>query len=667
MRRNVYIVDLGTGTNRNLLPLAAGLISSYSKTIPHIRDHFDIHIRFLRQDPKEMVNSFDEPVLVAFSCYIWNFQATLHLARLTKQKFPNALIVFGGASVPKRPERIKFFFEEYPFIDILAKGEGEFTFADILLFLLKEKELAAVNGIAFRSLENQDGFVITPLRDRIPDLNVIPSPFLDGTFDVLMQQYGSHVTGTVWETDRGCPFSCTFCDWGGADVTKISKFAVERLYEELKWMSRNRIFYIYGADANFGIFYDRDFAIAERLADLCMKTGYPKFLMINWTKNSHEKIVAIADVLRRGGVQTNVTLAVQSFHHETLKAIKRVNIKPEGLVKLKSAFHDRNLSTYTELILGLPEETYPIFVAGLNQAMTNRLDDHFVIYLCTILENTEMSSPEYIQKYRIEIRNCQVALTRRVFDKEIPVEIEKVVVGNSAMPVREWRRAYRTGYFAAVLYNFRVAFFVINYLHTQFGIIRTDWVEFLLDLVMRHPGDYPNLERALNHIEKQIEMILQSISSVSKVEGLGEIVLSPYEALLYLLLEDKETLYAELKSITRHFCRSRQYEIPAEIFDEIFLYQKIRMPVWPSPRERFYDFKTNVPEYFRAMTAGEILPTIGKIRMGVELIVPIEDFKSKFDAFFARVRSGHTFNIYDIKICTQEEFNVSAHRSIAHV
>jgi len=316
--KNVYIVDLGTGTNRNLLPLGAGYIASYAKTFTQIRENFKIHIHFLRQDPQVMVSSFQDPSIVAFSCYIWNFQATIHLARLVKEHFPKALIVLGGASVPKRPERIKFFFDQYPFLDVLVQGEGEYTFADILLSQIEGRDFATVNGIACRSLQNKDGFTITSPRARIPDLNVIPSPFLDGTFDLLMKDYGPHVTGTVWETNRGCPFSCTFCDWGGADVVKISKFAEERLTLELQWMSRNRIFYIYGADANFGIFYERDLAIAQKLAELCTNTGFPKFLMINWTKNSHERIVAIADILRQGGVQTNVTLAVQSFNYETL-------------------------------------------------------------------------------------------------------------------------------------------------------------------------------------------------------------------------------------------------------------------------------------------------------------------------------------------------------------
>jgi len=292
--------------------------------------------------------------------------------------------------------------------------------------------------------------------------------------------------------------------------------------------------------------------------------------------------------------------------------------------------------------------------------MTARLDDHFVIYLCTILENTEMSTPEYIQKYQIEIRTCQVAMTRRVFDKNIPVEVEKIVVGTSAMPIAEWRRSYRTGYFIAVLYNFRVAFFVMNYFHYQLGITRTDWVEFVLnEVIQAAKSDYPVMKRALDHIEKQMDMILGGISSVSKVEGLGEMVLSPYEALLYLLLENKDDLYEELQRITQRFCRRHNYEISANNLNDIFLYQKIRMPVWPLPQERSHEFKTNIPYYFQAMLLGQALPALIEQTVNVELTVSDQKFNSKLDAFFARLRSGHTFNIYDVNIQGSYEIQAS--------
>lgn len=648
-KENAYIIDLGTGTNRNLLPLASGLIASYCKSQEEIRRRYNIQIRFLRESPQTMVAGFDSPTVLAFSCYVWNFQATLHLAQLAKKRFPKAALIFGGPSLPKSPEKLKLFFEKYPFIDIAVKGEGEYTFADLLL-MLPLRKLSQVKGIVFRSSESPDGFVVTDQRERIADLNTIPSPFLDGTFDLLLEKYGAHVTGTVWETDRGCPFSCTFCDWGGADVNRISKFDSERLIDELKWMSRHKIFYIYGADANFGIFFERDLELAQKLSDLCSASGYPKFLMINWTKNSHERIVTIADCLRKGGVRTNVTLAMQSFHRDTLKAIKRVNIKPDSLLKLKEAFHDRHLPTYTELILGLPEETFSTFMAGIEQAMTLRLDDHFVIYLCTMLVNTEMDSDLYRKKYRFETRICSVGMSRRTFYSGNPLEVEEIVVGTSTLPLEDWQRAYLNGYFTVALYNFRSAFFVMNYLHLQFGVVRTQFVDFLVRELERNSFGYPALQQALKHIKKQRDMILDNASSISTVDGLGEVHLSPYEALLFIFLENIDQFYADLKMITEEFCAVSKINISKEIIDDLFFYQKIRMLVWASPPKKSYDFQTNIPEYFEAMTTGEKLPEILNQPMSVECVIPEQHFDNKIQFAINRVQSGHTVHVYKIKV-----------------
>ncbi|SVE17987.1 uncharacterized protein METZ01_LOCUS470841, partial [marine metagenome] len=53
---NVYLVDLGTGTDRNLLPLGIGFLSSYCNKFPEIREQFNIELRFLRTGTKEMVD-----------------------------------------------------------------------------------------------------------------------------------------------------------------------------------------------------------------------------------------------------------------------------------------------------------------------------------------------------------------------------------------------------------------------------------------------------------------------------------------------------------------------------------------------------------------------------------------------------------------------------------
>ena len=72
--------------------------------------------------------------------------------------------------------------------------------------------------------------------------------------------------GLIIETNRGCPYGCTFCDWGSATLSRIRKFDIERVFAELEWCAEARLRAIGIADANFGIF-ERDVEIAEQIAD----------------------------------------------------------------------------------------------------------------------------------------------------------------------------------------------------------------------------------------------------------------------------------------------------------------------------------------------------------------------------------------------------------------
>jgi putative methyltransferase len=661
MKRNVYLVDLGTASNRNLMPLGVGLISAYAASRPAVAEAFDIDIHFLRGDNAEIVKSFDNPKVIGFACYTWNFRASMRLAAMCREAFPEAIIVAGGYSVPKRPERIAAFYDANPWIDVLVHGEGEFTFAGLLEAVARGDDLASVKGITFRRADAPGGFLTTERRERIADLNDLPSPFLNGTFDKIMAKYGSRVTGVVWETNRGCPFACTFCDWGNADVNKVKQFAIDRLDAEIEWIARNKIFYIYLADANFGIFYDRDLDIAGRLAARAKARGFPGFMAINWTKNSHERIIDIADKLKEGGISTSVTLAVQSFNTGTLDAIKRRNIKHDSLLKLKKAYHDRDLPTYTEMILGLPGESYETFVAGLNQASTARLADHWVFHLCTLLENTAMESKEHREKYGIVTRKVEAAIARRGYGERDEVsEIEELVVGTAAMPVPEWRKAYMVGYLSAALYNFRSAFFPMRWLKQELGIDYTDFVEWLIEDVEMRPAEYPRLAKGVGHVRQQQRLLLDSIASLSPVAELGGNLALPHEGALAVLLGDSEELYRDLRKALRRFADENSLQVTDALIDDIVRYQQARMPTWPLPKETRVVFRHNVADYFDAIASGREPPALERQEQAIEVAVAPTKADNAFAFAGQRTRSGHTIKIYDVAIVGRDQ---SAERS----
>ena len=111
---------------------------------------------------------------------------------------------------------------------------------------------------------------------------MIPSPYLTGLFD----NYGdAPVTSITIETNRGCPYGCTFCDWGSATMSRIRKFDLDRVFAELEWAAQRGIAGIGFADANFGIL-ERDVAIAEKVAELKATYGFPLHCATNYAKNT---------------------------------------------------------------------------------------------------------------------------------------------------------------------------------------------------------------------------------------------------------------------------------------------------------------------------------------------------------------------------------------------
>ena len=178
-------------------------------------------------------------------------------------------------------------------------------------------------------------------------------------------------------------------------------FKKEKLGKELEWMAKNKMEYIFGTDANFGIL-PQDLEIVDMIAESGRKTGYPKYFIINWLKNSNKKMLQIVEKLKEGGVHTQLTMSMQSLNPATLEAIGRTNMDFLEFEELKKESAERGISTYTELILGLPEDSYETILATLEKCLDRRRNHFLVVYLLRLLDATKMAEPEYVKRYGIK-------------------------------------------------------------------------------------------------------------------------------------------------------------------------------------------------------------------------------------------------------------------------
>ncbi|MBM3571790.1 MAG: radical SAM protein, partial [Alphaproteobacteria bacterium] len=385
--------------------------------------------------------------VVGFSIYVWNVRLSLEIARRLKAERPDRLVVVGGPQVPDQPEA---FLRANPFIDVLVHNEGEQT----LLKLLEhypQSDWSRFDGISY--IAPDGGFVRKPNAVRFRDIAQVPSPFLTGTFQPLIDANPQETWIVLWETNRGCPFQCTFCDWGSATAAKVLQFDVDRLTQEIDWFSSHKVEFVFCCDANFGIL-PRDVEIAQRVADNKKRHGYPKALSVQNTKNATERAYLTQKILSDAGLNKGVALSLQSVDHVTLTNIKRQNISLDTYLELQKRFTRDNVETYSDLILGLPGETFESFVNGVAQVIESGQHNRIQFNNLSILPNAEMGNPDYQAKFgMVTVESRIINIHGAIEESEDGIyETQQLVVATHAMPPEDWRRTRSFGWMTALLH-----------------------------------------------------------------------------------------------------------------------------------------------------------------------------------------------------------------------
>lgn len=448
--KRVSFIQIGDSFgHQRYLPYSVGLLQAYAQFRLSDPEMFRFGLPlYSKMPPVEAVNYLAGSDLLCFSVYVWNFALSREIARLYKEINPDAVIVFGGPQVPESRQGLLSLMEKNPFIDIACYTEGEEPFLKILE-QLEYRSWDKVPGIAFR---RERRVLTTEPAAQIDDLDLIPSPYLSGVFDRLLEDNPDVKWSALMETNRGCPFTCAFCYWGAGERQRIRRYSIERVHAELEWFARHQIEFVFCCDANFGIL-PRDMHIAQRVAKQKERSGYPGAFSVQSTKNSTGRILALQKLLNDAGLQKGVNLALQSLHQPTLTAIQRSNITSDTYCDLLSIFNKAGIPAFSDLILGLPEETYDSYTAGVEQVIRHGQHNRIQFINLTILENTAMADPAYIQRYGLQIVDSLVVAHHTSLTGESGVdETQRLVVGTAAMPLEDWVKARVFSWFVALFY-----------------------------------------------------------------------------------------------------------------------------------------------------------------------------------------------------------------------
>jgi radical SAM superfamily enzyme YgiQ (UPF0313 family) len=592
-------------SGQNYLPYAAGLLEAYVRKYARRPERYAFALPIYSRIPvQQAVDRLLGADVVGFSAYVWNIRISLEIARRLKAARPETLIVFGGPQVPDRAEA---FLRRNPFIDIVCHGEGEAVF----LGLLENYPSRTWDNVPSVSWLRTDGTFVNKARaERLKDISVIPSPYLSGIFDPLMKANPQERWLILWETNRGCPFQCTFCDWGSAIAAKVSQFDMERLLREIDWFAGNRIEFIFCCDANYAMLA-RDYDITKYVAETKAKVGYPKALSVQNTKNGTDRAYRVQKLLSDAGLNKGVAIALQSVDPETLTAIKRHNISTESFKELQRRFTRDRVETYSDLILGLPGETYDSFAEGVSDVIANGQHNRIQFNNLSILPNAEMGDPEYQKKYgmvTVETKIINIHGSLAESQEEIS-EMQDLVIATASMPREDWVRTRTFGWMTAFLHFDKVLQIPLILAHEVCGLSYRTMIEaFLDDRADRYPV-LSSIKRFF--IDKARDIQGGGAEYCHSAEWLDIYWPADEYVLIKLCVEGKlKDFYGEAGKLLAELLAEEQLELPAAILSQAVAlnHALIKLPFQPDDLELETGF--NIWDFYRAALVGDVVPLV---------------------------------------------------------
>ncbi|MEH6551323.1 MAG: radical SAM protein [Pseudomonadales bacterium] len=358
----------------------------------HFRDADEIVIWQQNELPQLLAEAQEaaslglQPV-VGLSVYTWNAAEFLELSHTLKQACADLLIVAGGPHVQEAQEYLGI----EP-VDLIVLGEAEITF-QLWLDCHSPAQWSQVDGIAFM----EDGVLLeTPERPRMRELDQIPS-----ALDVvaLCNEQGEPLYESIsYETSRGCPFKCAFCEWGtGAIGSKMHQFSMARIERDWRKIVASGISNIWLADSNFGALKD-DLAKAELICELKQNTGLPRTFATSWSKKHSPRVQTIVLMLHNNGLLPHYQLALQTLTPLALELSNRKNMAANKYEPIAREMAQAGVPIAAELIWGLPGDNLADFEANLDQLLATFPNINIFGY--TLLPGTEFY--ERREEYQID-------------------------------------------------------------------------------------------------------------------------------------------------------------------------------------------------------------------------------------------------------------------------
>lgn len=395
-KTKIHLLDLAhtysVDDSAMLVPLGLGYLKAY--LLQEMGDEVEVKI-FKHPEKALAAAAEDKPDIFGFANYVWNRQLNLKVGHYLKSQHPDALFVAGGPNIDIDEEGRTKFLKKFDFLDFVVTDSGEVPLKELVDWWRTDRGNMDALPQNMVWLEGET-LKTTPVRPAKKHVEGIPSPYLGGHLDEFL------ALGMIplFETNRGCPFQCTFCAWGMSAQNLVRQFELETALQEIEYVGeRSNAVYWIVCDANFGML-KRDVEIAKKIRSIKDKKGLPHKCHVWLAKNATERNLEIGGILDDMVVPV---MAVQSLSEEVLKNVKRDNISLDTYASYQKKFHDKGAVTYSDVIIPLPGETMKSHLDGIDQLFemeVDRIHNHNM----WLLPGSEINSTETWKKFGFKTR-----------------------------------------------------------------------------------------------------------------------------------------------------------------------------------------------------------------------------------------------------------------------
>lgn len=347
-----------------------------------------------------------EPSVLCFSQYKWNCLLQDDIARKARERWPRALIIYGGPEQNTKHD-IEWF-KKYPWVDAVCAegGYGEPVLTHIL-------DHYAKGSVDFSQVPN----VRYPGPGRLVQMSTARVDVRSFQWVPVFQRHKSYIRRVVaeqralnpdvfinllYEGSRGCPYGCAFCEWGLYTNSKVNFKPLSMMIEDAEILKEIDIDKWHFVDANFGS-RQEDVDIVAHIISQRGSHQYPKVIDFYSAKNNKKKLIEIQGMLLDVGMPCDMVMSVQDQDLGVKQIIDRIDLDWYKTLELyKPIFDKHRPKVAIDLILGLPGSSIDTHYQGYDKTMMLQRAVH-PAWINEVLDLSPQNEPDYYNKWAIEV------------------------------------------------------------------------------------------------------------------------------------------------------------------------------------------------------------------------------------------------------------------------